>query len=643
MRAFVSALLCSAAILASFSPISRADDFPEEAVTQADDAVPVLSGPASEVVRMLDAHVADEVITAYIDGSNQRFNLTAEQIVYLKDLGVSSEIVTAMLRRDVALGSSTETSADAQTNAPSEVASLTESESPVREVTPPLNYVGEPPQEVAYFYDSLSPYGTWIYADDLGWSWQPNVAVLNRDWAPYCNDGNWLWTDDGWYWASDYSWGWAPFHYGRWQLTSHWGWLWCPDTVWAPSWVTWRVHDSYCGWAPLPPGAYFDFGLGLRFRHGLVSSSFDFGLSPSCFTFVGFHDFFGHDLRHRRVPRTQVNQIFNNTVVINNFSSGGRHNVVVNKGVGVNRVSAATGQRISPVPVVEASALGQTVNRAPRQVVRNGETRAVVRTPLPEARRSERMLAQRVRPQERIIPQAATQLTETRLKAPRTGETLPLTTRTRERSKNELQSPRMRTENSIPRINGPTRAAQPPALGHRPERIQERSWNRDKNERARQPAVPRASITVPQKPMEQVRPILTPPRSIERSVQRSDKIFSEPAGAARKHIEPRVSRPEPAPRHMVPRATPVVPSPRARPPEIQQAPLIPPGGVYAPPVQRHEVFGGAGQSSVGRPVITPPARINAPPAHPEHPMHSSPSRGGGSSRGPEMREHRGKR
>ena len=31
------------------------------------------------------------------------------------------------------------------------------------------------------------------------------------------------------------------------------GWCWAPDTVWGPSWVTWRYSGDYCGWAPLPP------------------------------------------------------------------------------------------------------------------------------------------------------------------------------------------------------------------------------------------------------------------------------------------------------------------------------------------------------------------------------------------------------
>ena len=52
------------------------------------------------------------------------------------------------------------------------------------------------------------------------------------------NDGHWVYTDDGWYWDSNYEWGWAAFHYGRWNHVDNYNWVWSPDTVWAmPSWV----------------------------------------------------------------------------------------------------------------------------------------------------------------------------------------------------------------------------------------------------------------------------------------------------------------------------------------------------------------------------------------------------------------------
>src|SRR5207302_7033720 len=79
----------------------------------------------------------------------------------------------------------------------------------------------------SHFYEALTPYGTWVNINDT-WCWQPSVGTCDPNWRPYCNRGHWVWTDSGWCWQSDYSWGWAPFHYGRWWRADGYGWLWTP-------------------------------------------------------------------------------------------------------------------------------------------------------------------------------------------------------------------------------------------------------------------------------------------------------------------------------------------------------------------------------------------------------------------------------
>ena len=86
-----------------------------------------------------------------------------------------------------------------------------------------------------------------------GRAWRPDPDVVGEDFQPYATGGHWVYSDWGWTWESDYPWGWAPFHYGRWALTPSWGWVWYPGTVWAPAWVDWRFGGGYIGWAPLPP------------------------------------------------------------------------------------------------------------------------------------------------------------------------------------------------------------------------------------------------------------------------------------------------------------------------------------------------------------------------------------------------------
>jgi len=106
---------------------------------------------------------------------------------------------------------------------------------------------------VGVFYDALAPYGEWIYVGNYGRVWRPSVAVVGVDFRPYGPGGHWVYTDYGWSFESDWSWGWAPFHYGQWYLDPAFGWVWVPGSVWAPAWVTWRYGGGYVGWAPMPP------------------------------------------------------------------------------------------------------------------------------------------------------------------------------------------------------------------------------------------------------------------------------------------------------------------------------------------------------------------------------------------------------
>lgn len=105
------------------------------------------------------------------------------------------------------------------------------------------------------FYDQLSPYGDWIYTHDYGYVWRPyfdNPASFR----PYSSNGRWAYTDYGWTWVSGYDWGWATFHYGRWDFDNYLGWLWIPGYEWAPAWVSWGYYDNYYGWAPMGPNVY---------------------------------------------------------------------------------------------------------------------------------------------------------------------------------------------------------------------------------------------------------------------------------------------------------------------------------------------------------------------------------------------------
>ncbi|TBO35949.1 DUF6600 domain-containing protein [Pedobacter kyonggii] len=113
------------------------------------------------------------------------------------------------------------------------------------------------------FYDELSPYGTWIQDPQYGYVWRPDVD--QSEFRPYYTNGRWAMTEYGNTWVSNYDWGWAPFHYGRWVINSYRQWIWLPDTNWGPAWVDWRSGDGYYGWAPMAPSISINLSFGRRY------------------------------------------------------------------------------------------------------------------------------------------------------------------------------------------------------------------------------------------------------------------------------------------------------------------------------------------------------------------------------------------
>ncbi len=113
------------------------------------------------------------------------------------------------------------------------------------------------PAYVSYndFYQDLSNYGQWIDDPQYGYVWSPEVDGSFR---PYYTNGYWAMTEYGNTWVSQYQWGWACFHYGRWTYDNYYGWLWIPGTTWGPAWVSWRYGDGFYGWAALGPN--YEYG-----------------------------------------------------------------------------------------------------------------------------------------------------------------------------------------------------------------------------------------------------------------------------------------------------------------------------------------------------------------------------------------------
>jgi hypothetical protein len=304
------------------------------------------ASPLAEVIKLTQSGVDESVIMAYIQNSGSTFNLDSDKIIYLSNIGAPNDLVTAMMQRDQFLQQQITAAISAQ-----QAAQTAQATQPA---TPPDYSTDDetaPPEVTAdYFNTSLAPYGSWTQVPGYGRCWRPTITFYDTAWQPYCDRGHWVYTDCGWYWDSDYSWG-ATFHYGRWFRDENLGWCWSPDTVWAPSWVCWRYSDDYCGWAPLPPGAVFQSGVGFVYRGRNVSAGFDFGLRANAFTFVLTKNFSDMHPRNFRAAPSETVQIYNHTTVINNFNA--RNRTVVNNGIPFQHIAAATHSEIHPVPVRE--------------------------------------------------------------------------------------------------------------------------------------------------------------------------------------------------------------------------------------------------------------------------------------------------
>jgi hypothetical protein len=156
------------------------------------------------------------------------------------------------------------------------------------------------------FYQDLSPYGQWIEDPKYGYVWSPDVEGSFR---PYYTNGHWALTEYGNTWISDYAWGWACFHYGRWTFDKYYGWLWIPGSTWGPSWVCWRYTDGYEGWAPFDPA--YDLG-----------SALDFSCPNDWWVFIPPQYLYtGNYYRYWNGPRNNKDFLHNSTIVNNVYEN----------------------------------------------------------------------------------------------------------------------------------------------------------------------------------------------------------------------------------------------------------------------------------------------------------------------------------
>lgn len=331
---------------------------------------PALSPDLQEVVTLSQQHMSDDVIVSYIRNSGKAYRLGASDIVYLANQGVSQNVI--MVLQQAAPAAAPMPAPAPMPAAPAPVAPVAPiaaapapavvvaQAAPAATVTVQVTTPGvavqvaspTPPPPPApeinfqYFHDQLAPWGTWIDLPGTGWVWRPGDAVFaaSPGWRPYYDNGQWVQTENGLFWQSDYTWGDIPFHYGRWMLNPVYGWVWAPDYVWGPAWVFWRHDevDGAVGWCALPPGAVI-VDDGFIFHGAHVGFEFDFGLGEDCFVFVEgghFHERFfrlrGREWRYH-IDHEHLHGFFHRSVVRNEFHRD-EHGRFVNNGIGRDRM-----------------------------------------------------------------------------------------------------------------------------------------------------------------------------------------------------------------------------------------------------------------------------------------------------------------
>ncbi|WP_125185141.1 DUF6600 domain-containing protein [Botryobacter ruber] len=189
------------------------------------------------------------------------------------------------------------------------------------------------------FYDELTPYGRWINYPGHGYVWAPDVEA---GFQPYATRGHWVMTEYGNTWVSDYAWGWAPFHYGRWLWDDYYGWVWVPGNEWGPAWVSWRTGGDYYGWAPLGPGVHININIPVAH-----------------WVFVPRRHVMSRRWHNYCAPRTTVVNVYHNTIIINNYYNYNNRTYVY--GPRVQEIEQHTRSRVQVHRVNQDSRPGRAV------------------------------------------------------------------------------------------------------------------------------------------------------------------------------------------------------------------------------------------------------------------------------------------
>lgn len=192
--------------------------------------------------------------------------------------------------------------------------------------------------------------------------------------TPYTN-GQWIYTDAGWYFKAPTPVEETVSHYGRWVNSPSAGWMWVPGRVWSPAWVDWKQNDEYISWSPLPPSSYLANGI---LNLPLIED--DNNVIIDKYQFMNYDDYVIVEKKYFLEPEIyKYNNVYTksgNRILISELTGTDGvmvvNNSVINRGPDVNLIEYIYGKSIKPV---EISHIGNSNN------VKYSEKEYIVYTP----------------------------------------------------------------------------------------------------------------------------------------------------------------------------------------------------------------------------------------------------------------------
>jgi hypothetical protein len=219
--------IIAAAALPLLSAYSQETPAPAPPAAPSPEAVPANFSPAvGEAVKLAQSGVGEDVVAAYVKNTQAPYNLSANDIIALRNAGISEPIVTAMLNHDKALQTQAPPPSYQQrpyipANPPSTIPNAPTA--PAAPMAPPAPSVAPPPSidnQVPLVTPPLTPSPTIPTMVEQAPP-PPRGEVVpvapgpDYNWVP----GYWTWNGT-WIWLGG-RWGIRPWHGAAWS-SGHW-------------------------------------------------------------------------------------------------------------------------------------------------------------------------------------------------------------------------------------------------------------------------------------------------------------------------------------------------------------------------------------------------------------------------------------